>query len=120
VLVIEQDPLSSEAVAGTIEELGHELDWASSGKEAMDKLTRSEFDVVLLDVFLPDFSATRLIPELKRIRSDIGIIPMAERNSRDLEREIRRLGILYYMTKPVSSVDLKDLLNHVSKRLVHK
>jgi YesN/AraC family two-component response regulator len=41
---------------------------------------------------------------------------MTETSTKELEREIRTLGIVYYMSKPVSENELKEILDHISTK----
>ena len=61
-----------------------------------------------------------LISEMKTISPKAGIIAMTDRNSRELEMQIRRLDILYYMIKPIDKKYLTRLPDHVEKGRYYK
>jgi two-component system NtrC family response regulator/two-component system response regulator HydG len=65
---------------------------------------------------LPDMSAQDLIIKLKESKPDIGIVTMTDANSSGQEKEIRTLGIVYYMIKPVDEKVLKEILDHISNK----
>ena len=115
VLVIEDDAITACSIAEVIERWEHHVDQASRGKEALEKTRKNRYDLVLLDIFLPDCRGDDLIQELKRIRPGIGIVTMTGHNSRELELSIRQKGILYYMIKPFKAKVMKELLDHISK-----
>jgi response regulator of citrate/malate metabolism len=46
----------------------------------------------------------------------MGIVTMTESNTDHQENEIRTLGIIYYMIKPINKQVLKDILDHVARR----
>jgi len=113
VLVVESEaPLLSE-IAHLIENWRYHATAVRSGREALAVIRRIAFDLVLLDVSLPDIDCRELILKLKEIRPDIGIVTMALESSDKLEKEIRALGIVYYMCKPISEKSLKDILDHI-------
>jgi CheY-like chemotaxis protein len=113
VLVVESEaPLLSD-IRHLIQSWGYHAKAVCSGREAMTVVQRKSFDLVLLDVSLPDIDCRELILKLKEIRPDIGIVTMALESSDKLEKEIRALGIVYYMCKPVSEQLLKDILDHI-------
>jgi response regulator of citrate/malate metabolism len=71
---------------------------------------------VLLDLSISDTRPQALIAELKELQPEIGIVTMTASNSKDLENEIRTLGIIYYMSKPVDKEELKEILDHGSRK----
>jgi DNA-binding response OmpR family regulator len=88
---------------------------AESGRAALEKAAAMDFDLFLLDVFLPDMTAMDLIPRLRSFRPDARIITLTGQSTRELERELRELGIAYYMAKPASQKELKSILDHMSR-----
>lgn len=116
VLVIEDDAITACAIAEAIERWEHHVDQAFKGEEALKKARKHMYDLVLLDIFLPDCRGDDLIQELKRIRPGIGIVTMTGYNSRELELHIRQKGILYYMIKPFKAKVMKEVLDHISKK----
>ena len=120
ILVVEDDIQSAQVIEQFIERWGHRAEKAESGKVALTKFKEDTFDLVLLDIFLPDMQGYELIPQFKEINPGIGIVTMTGHNSRDLEAKVRRQGILYYMTKPLEKKNLKALINHISERNLSK
>lgn len=117
VLVAEKDPCVAAGVEKIIQGLGHSVQQANTGKDAVERCMGMAFAVSFLDIFLPDFQGGQLIPMLKRLQPQLGIVTMTDRNSRDLEWRIRQLGILYYMTKPFNAEDLTSIVPHISNKI---
>lgn len=69
---------------------------------------------MLLNEFLRDAAPFELIPQLKELRPSRGIIVMAGEGEMNLEPEVRKPGILYYMLKPFVGEELKIILAHLS------
>jgi CheY-like chemotaxis protein len=116
VLVLENDTSVLSYIVGLIQQWGHKTESSESGNEAIRKVQEKIFDLVLLDMSLNDITAQELIVKLKELRPDIKIVTMTESNGGELEKEIRTLGIIYYMSKPVSKKVLKDILDHISNK----
>ncbi|MCP4722806.1 MAG: response regulator, partial [Desulfobacteraceae bacterium] len=93
----------------------HKAIVAETGKKALDIVNNELFDLILLDIFLPDTIAYDLIPKLKKGWSGMEIITMTGHSSRDLESKVRSQGILYYMVKPIDLAELKSILQHMAK-----
>lgn len=117
ILLVEDDVFSAQGIMGLIERWKHHVELAATGKEALEKVRYKVFDLVLLDIFLPDVMGYELIPEFKRFRYDMKIIAMTGHNTPEMERKIRGCGIGYYMAKPVPAEELKSILDHISKKM---
>lgn len=116
VLVVENDVSELSSIVKLVQRWGHSAEMSDTGQSALDKVSEKMFDLVLLDTSLTDITAQDLITKLKELRPDIGIITMTGSSNTDLEREIRTLGIIYYMSKPVDKNVLKDIVDHISRK----
>ena len=79
VLVVEDDDSSAEPIAGIIKAWDHKVEVSGTGKDALEKARRKHFDLVLLDIFLPDCKGHDLIPQLRDIH-------LARHGDRDHDR----------------------------------
>jgi DNA-binding NtrC family response regulator len=116
ILVLENDTSVLSYLVGLIQNWGHKTEKSESGYDAIKKVQEKVFDLVLVDTSLNDITAQELIVKLKEVRPDIKIVTMTESNGGELEKEIRTLGIIYYMSKPVNKKVLKDILDHISNK----
>jgi DNA-binding NtrC family response regulator len=116
ILTIEDDAAVAATLREIIESWGHSVETSKSGKNALQKVTKKMFDLVLLDIFLPDINGVELIQKLKEVWPEIRIITMTGHNSRELEMEVRKQGIIYYMIKPVNTQNLKEIVDHIYKK----
>lgn len=66
VLLVEDIELNILVTKSLLEKLGHHVDVAMSGKEAIDKFERHDYDLVLLDIQLPDMSGFEVAHFLRR------------------------------------------------------
>lgn len=67
VLVVEDEEESRESLREVLELEGYEVETASNGQEALDKLTKHEPCIILLDLFMPVMDGWQL---LERLRAD--------------------------------------------------
>ena len=116
VLVAENDVSALSHIAELIQRLGHNVEKAGTAQVTLDIARENAFDLVFLDMSLPDMTAQDLIGKLKESWPDIGIVTMTGTSTNELEKEIRTLGIVYYMSKPVSESVLKQILDHISTK----
>ena len=116
ILIVEDDVSEAEAIKESIEVLNHNGETAGTGQDALIKIRQKRFDLVLLDIYLPDCKGHKLIPQFKEVWPDIGIVTMTGYNTRELEWEVRQQGIIYYMIKPFKIKEIGEVLDHISKK----
>jgi DNA-binding response OmpR family regulator len=115
ILIVEDDVFFMDTLKRQLRGWGHDATGAETGRAGLRKAESMQFDLVLLDVFLPDMTAMDLIPQLRRGRSDAPIVTLTGQNTRELERTLRELGIAYYMAKPVTASELHAVIDHMSR-----
>jgi PAS domain S-box-containing protein len=103
-LLAEDNPVNQRVVIGMLEKAGHTVKVTSSGREAVEELNKASYDLVLMDVLMPEmggFEATSIIRE--REKSTGGHIPIialtASVISGNLEKCID-VGMDGYVAKP--------------------
>ena len=116
VLVTDKDTAISSSMVQLIRKWGYQAERSLTALETLEKVKEKPFDLVLLDMAMPDMKPKELITKLKVLKQDIGIVTMTETNTNGQEKEIRTMGIVYYMIKPVSETVLKEILDHISSK----
>ena len=119
ILLVEDEASVAETIQEIIGRWGHNVEWSETGKSALERVREKMFDLVLLDIFLPDIKGYDLIPKLKEVWPEIRIVTLTGYNSRELEMKIRKQGIIYYMIKPIDTKILKALVDHISQKYLN-
>ena len=94
---------------------GYEVDDACDGQEAFEKLREEKYDVILLDINLPDIKGSELCQAI-RSTSDVGIIMLTVRNSEADKVAALDSGANDYVTKPFSTPELFARIRAVLRR----
>ncbi|MGH7898922.1 MAG: HD-GYP domain-containing protein [Candidatus Binatia bacterium] len=108
VLVVDDNPVSVELVADSLESEGYAVERALSGEEALGKVDRHPFDLVLLDVMMPGLSGYEVC---SRLKSDerTRLLPVVMLTALD-DREDKIRGIAAgaddFLQKPFDRVEL--------------
>jgi len=115
ILYVEDHRDTAEAVKQMLEEAGYEADISSRGADGIKKTHEKKFDLVLLDIMLPDMSGWDIFKTLtsekyKAKYAFLSAIPV----STERMKELRKAGISDYITKPFTR---KDLIERVKKIL---
>ncbi len=76
ILIIDDDQAVCRLLAAMVERLGHAAVWACTAADGMQKVRTGAFDVVLLDVNLPDGNGIDMLPGIRRASSQPEVIIM--------------------------------------------
>lgn len=118
VLVVEDNPINSLLIKKIFSNWNNHPEFATNGHEAIEKLERSSFDVILMDIHMPlldGYETTRLIRNLPdKTSSEIPVIALTASVSNDLYTKVREAGMNDYINKPFNSNDLYRKLKALS------
>ena len=86
----------------------YDLDFATSGQEAVDKVANKKYDGLLLDLKMPEKDGLETLKEIKLISPDIKVIIVTGYQSVETAAKSVRLGAIDYITKPFESAEVKE------------
>ena len=118
ILVVEDDECSSLLAIQILKNAGHDSAQASTGQAALDALTRSDFDLVLMDVKMPGMDgleATRQIrnPQTAVRNHRIPVIALTAHAMKEDEAHCLQAGMNAYIAKPVTHSALLSIVERV-------
>jgi len=79
------------------------IDIVSNGRDALSCISQNRYDLVILDLVLPEIDGFELIEQLKNNSSDAKIIVISSLSSDVFIRKVSALNINYFMLKPISA-----------------
>lgn len=115
VLVIEDDPAIRQNLAASLADSGFDVDAAAAGIAGVELFTSRSWDVVVLDLGLPDIGGE----EVLRMIRGLGDVPIIIATAQDDEGSIVRLldaGADDYVVKPFSATQIHARINAVLRR----
>ena len=117
ILVAEDNPVNQTVILRMLERMGHDPRVAPNGKEAVSLLAVDNFDVVFMDVQMPEMdglTATRRIREAeKSTGTHIPIIAMTAHAMKGDKERCLEAGMDGYIAKPVSRREVHDTLQRL-------
>ena len=117
VLVIDYDPNIGQVITQLLSDQSHEVILSYSGDDALELLKSEEFDVMIVDIFLPGKSGLEVIQAVSANYPDTKIVAMTAFGAQDdidLKGFAERYGAITTLEKPF---DNEILLKSVSKAL---
>lgn len=114
VLYVEDNEDTAEAVKSILENAGFEADISLCGRDGVHKAEKGSYEVILLDIMMPDMSGwdvfEKLKPKVKAKYAFLSAIPVSEERM----KELKKSGISDYITKPFEK---EDLIKRINKML---
>ncbi len=116
ILVAEDNVVNQKVAIRILEKLGYRADAVANGQEALTALEKIHYDLVLMDVQMPEmngFEATRIIrdPGSRVPRHDIPIVAMTAHALKGDRERCLEAGMDDYVSKPVTPLGLGEVLD---------
>jgi two-component system response regulator HydG len=113
-LVVDDDGAMCDLLREELEDEGYEVDVASSGRTALDRVRKGGIDLVVSDVRMPDLDGLDLLREIQAVAMRPHVITITGFGSIDTAIRAVKLGAYDYITKPF---ELRELLVTIEKAL---
>lgn len=115
ILIVEDDPNIAKLMEATVAIGGYESEVCGNGAEAFEKMEYGNYDLILLDVMLPDMSGFEIMR--KRTNTDAPVIFITAKQ--ELTDKVRglRLGAEDYIVKPFEAMELLARIEVILRRV---
>ncbi len=113
ILLVEDNKVNQQVAMRFLNRLGQTADVASNGAVAVDMAAREQYDLILMDMQMPEMdgiTATREIRGGNGLNKQTAIIAMTANASEEDRRACREVGMTGFEAKPVSLARLQDVL----------
>ncbi|HVF51010.1 MAG TPA: response regulator [Pyrinomonadaceae bacterium] len=107
ILVVDDEENVRITTAAILEQDGYEVEMASDGREALDKIESTHFDLVLTDLRMEGMDGSALLNELRTEHPEILTVVLTGYASIESSIDALRLGVYDYLVKPCVVDDLK-------------
>jgi FixJ family two-component response regulator len=106
ILVVDDEVEIREGLEALLQSEGFDVTLTATGEEGLQKIEGAPFDVVLLDVSLPDRNGLEMLPEIRRRDPNLSVILITAYGSIDMARAAFKSGAMDFITKPWSNDEL--------------
>jgi two-component system sensor histidine kinase/response regulator len=122
VLLVEDNPVNQKVAATKLEKRGHRAVVASNGKEALAFLDREDFDIVLMDVQMPEMNGLEATQRIRaREKKNGGHIPVVALTAQAMKGDRKKCfdaGMDGYVSKPIKDVELFSVIEDLANGAV--
>jgi DNA-binding response OmpR family regulator len=106
ILVVDDEPITRGTIARGLALLGYQVDEAASGSQAIAKLSRTPYDLMLLDLQMPGMSGVEVMNWLEKAQPDLLVIVLTAHASLESAIAAVQAGAANYLLKPCSIRDI--------------
>jgi len=108
ILIVDDVPKNIQVLGSILRPLGYKVEFATHGKQAIQWVHQNVFDLVLLDIMMPEISGFEVCEEIRKIEAynDIPIIFLTAKTDGDSVVRGFELGAQDYVTKPFEANEL--------------
>ncbi len=113
ILIVDDEPLIQEMVASYVHQIGFEAITAPNGLEALDRLRKEPFSILITDIKMPEMDGFELMRAVRSEFPDIHIIAMTGHGVSYTFTDVVEGGATDYIPKPFSLDEMRAKLNRV-------
>ena len=112
ILVVDDEPDTLGLIKLTLQTAGYQVQTATGGREGLRLVREEPFDVVILDIMMPDVSGFDVMRELNNDPTPPPpVIFLTARSGEEDQETGMSLGVTHYLLKPITRGSLLDAIN---------
>lgn len=117
ILVIDDEKVICDGCRFALADKGHQVDFCLTGKSGIETAENGSYDLLLLDIKLPDIDGLDILRHLRQVKPDLIIVVMTGYASVQNAVKVMKAGGFDYLTKPFTD---DELILAVEKAAEHK
>jgi DNA-binding NtrC family response regulator len=120
ILIVDDELIMRESLAGWLQRDGHETNTAASGEEALEKVKDTRFDILLVDIKMEGMSGLDVLKQVKENDPDVAVVMITAYGSIASAIEAMKNGAYDYLLKPFDpnelGVIIEKIIEHQAQR----
>ena len=113
ILIVDDELIMRESLAGWLERDGHAVQTAPSGEDALEMLKETRFDIMLVDIKMEGISGLDVLRHMKENDPDVAVVMITAYGSIPTAIEAMKNGAYDYMLKPFDPNELGVLIEKI-------
>jgi two-component system response regulator HydG len=116
ILVVDDDKTMRDACHQILTRQGFQVEEAASARQGLGLLERSSFDVILLDLVMPDLDGLETLKKIKSVDNDCEVIIITGYGSIPTAVEAMKAGAFHFLSKPFAPDDLRTVITRALEK----
>ena len=116
ILVVDDEEIVIRSCLRILEGNGYEIDVAHDGHDALRKVESNTYDVMILDIMMPNLGGMEVLRRVKETHPDIDVIMITGLSQIDTAVQAMKLGAFDYISKPFEPDELKLVVQRARER----
>ncbi|MBA3026469.1 MAG: response regulator [Sulfurimonas sp.] len=123
-LYVEDEADVRDSTASLLQNYFHEVILAKNGEEGLllyeESLKSKPFDIVITDINMPRLSGIDMVKQIRALCAQQSVIFISAHHEKDFLLEAIKLGVNYYIIKPIDLQELSTVLYQVAQNISNK
>ena len=115
IIVVDDEQIVLSLVCDTLDEEGYQVESASNGMEALEKIKEKEFDLIITDIRMPHMSGIELVKQTREKYPDISVIFMTGYANLNTAKDAIKQGAVDYIMKPFEIHEMRQAVQNTVK-----
>ncbi len=120
VLIVDDEGSILESLKGVLEDEGYEVQACPSGRSALQVIQEAMFDLVMLDIRMPDMDGIATLQKIRQMHPEIPVVMMSGHGTIETAVKTTKLGAYDYVEKPLSVDKVLLTVRHALNELTLK
>ncbi len=117
ILIVDDEPATRHTLQELLQLEGYDVESVAGGREALQALQQGKYDVMILDLRMPDVDGEEVLRRLGPLGLDVGVIMLTGHGSLESAIEALRHQAYDYLLKPVQPQDLLKSVRRTLERV---
>ena len=117
ILLVDDEPSMLESSKALLDSVGYDIDTADGGKQAMQKLDARDYDLVLLDMNMPEVNGQQVMEFINERKLKLAVVVVSGETGFDNVTKAFQLGAFDYIKKPYEFDELQHTIKHAIRKL---
>ncbi len=115
ILVVEDNLINQQLILAILKSLGFAAELASDGKQALEKISNQEFDLIFMDCQMPVMDGLEATKEIRKSNPDLAIIALTANAYKQTKEACFEAGMTDFLTKPVKDEDIAMVIKKYAR-----
>jgi len=102
VLIVDDDGGIRNSLSAILMDEGYEIDAVDSGEACLELVDRNQYDLILLDIWLPGIDGLTALEQIKKIDTSLAVVIISAHGSIEVAVKATKLGAYDFIEKPLS------------------